>query len=516
MRDLFRYLFLIRFFYGIRIWQPDWSKIHNEVDMQQAYPWHFSRKNIESLPSDSPILKDWDYVRYTIFPTWMELDYHARLHGAIYYRYQWLFIFSVILTSVAAIIGLAFRNAVTAFPLAVLSICAPLIAFAALLSGNRKDIRYRWTRSNNLADTLDRAGFLFLLRIPPYADNQRAVRLSRLVAQVRGEYVALQLFPPHWQLTEPPDALENEQPSEADQKLLFDAYIRYRRDMAIGYLRSRAKMFDVNLRFTTVASLICLLLATLCATAAAALISNSFSEIVILLLLGVAIFPLGVIFFFLFRATYNWERSEKFKQSLRVLSELVDGKWLPDDYSEVVGKIETILIQAYLRDNALSSHDDTSFDDSTLRVNPVFGAPPNDEQFKCDVFMVMPFRDHLDVPYRQVIIPALESLNLRVKRGDDFRTQQPVMTDIWAAICASRMVVAECTEVNQNVYYELGIAHTLGKPTIMIAQDISNIPFDLRHLRHIIYENSDAGHIKLEMELKRTAAALLRLSVYSA
>ena len=36
--------------------------------------------------------------------------------------------------------------------------------------------------------------------------------------------------------------------------------------------------------------------------------------------------------------------------------------------------------------------------------------------------------------------------------------------------------------------YELGIAHTMGKKVILITQDVNDIPFDLRHLRHLHYQ----------------------------
>jgi hypothetical protein len=58
------------------------------------------------------------------------------------------------------------------------------------------------------------------------------------------------------------------------------------------------------------------------------------------------------------------------------------------------------------------------------------------------------------------------------------------------------------------VFYELGIAHTLGKPTIMITQNIDDTPFDLRHLRTVTYENTPDGLNELKPHLSKAIARL--------
>ena len=99
-------------------------------------------------------------------------------------------------------------------------------------------------------------------------------------------------------------------------------------------------------------------------------------------------------------------------------------------------------------------------------------------------------------------------MNLRIKRGDDFFATHAVMTDVWSAMFRSYCVIAECTGRNANVFYELGMAHTLNKPTILLTQDIEDIPFDIRQLRHIHYVNNTSGLDILEKSLEM---ALLRL-----
>ena len=48
------------------------------------------------------------------------------------------------------------------------------------------------------------------------------------------------------------------------------------------------------------------------------------------------------------------------------------------------------------------------------------------------------------------------------------------------------------SERNPNVFYELGIGHAIGRPAILLSRDAGDIPFDLRHIRHIVYNTDDA------------------------
>lgn len=150
--------------------------------------------------------------------------------------------------------------------------------------------------------------------------------------------------------------------------------------------------------------------------------------------------------------------------------------------------------------------------DGWLRVSPIFGEPLRQTQFQSDLFMIMPFRDQFNSIYHNVIRPVTTSLNLTIKRGDDFSSVRgSIMQEVWSALNACRLVIAETTEVNANVYYELGIAHTLGKSAILLTQnkDIEQIPFDIRHLRFIVYENTIQGGEKLAQDLKQAIIWIL-------
>lgn len=124
-------------------------------------------------------------------------------------------------------------------------------------------------------------------------------------------------------------------------------------------------------------------------------------------------------------------------------------------------------------------------------------------------FVIMPFMPKWSgYVYNELIKPAVSKAGLRPQRADEM-TGRNVLQDIWRGIYASRLVIAEITEQNANVYYELGIAHTLGKKVILITQNIDLVPFDLRQQRIIVYTDDLPGYRKLESELPQHLAAIL-------
>jgi len=127
-------------------------------------------------------------------------------------------------------------------------------------------------------------------------------------------------------------------------------------------------------------------------------------------------------------------------------------------------------------------------------------------------FILMPFADTSDVQkvYRDHVKPVLESrCGLRCERADDIYDISGVMQSVWEGINRARLVVADLTGKNANVFYELGIAHTLGKPVIVLTQSMEFVPFDLRHLRCIVYEYKPRSITKLETALENTVKRVL-------
>ncbi|HUU62963.1 MAG TPA: hypothetical protein VMX96_03470 [Dehalococcoidia bacterium] len=106
-------------------------------------------------------------------------------------------------------------------------------------------------------------------------------------------------------------------------------------------------------------------------------------------------------------------------------------------------------------------------------------------------FVIMPFSATFNDEYEKVIKPAVESAGLVPIRGDEIYSRPKVMEDIWKALRSARIVVAELTGKNTNVFYEVGLAHTISKPVIIITRDEKDVPFDLKALRYLYYNMED-------------------------
>ncbi|MFN2529029.1 MAG: hypothetical protein ABR584_09980, partial [Candidatus Baltobacteraceae bacterium] len=88
---------------------------------------------------------------------------------------------------------------------------------------------------------------------------------------------------------------------------------------------------------------------------------------------------------------------------------------------------------------------------------------------------------------------AADARNKDCQRADDIWKSDTVIQDIVSLICTAQVVICDLTGRNPNVLYEAGIAHTLGKDVILIAQADADVPFNLRHFRYIKYLNNKEG-----------------------
>jgi PAS domain S-box-containing protein len=105
------------------------------------------------------------------------------------------------------------------------------------------------------------------------------------------------------------------------------------------------------------------------------------------------------------------------------------------------------------------------------------------------VFVAMPFTPNV-VPqdvWSSAIRNAIETNSLIAVRADYETLTGVVMNQIFNDIRHATLVVADLTGKSPNVFYEIGLAHTLGKPVIQLQGDQEQIPFDIAHIRTIQY-----------------------------
>lgn len=110
--------------------------------------------------------------------------------------------------------------------------------------------------------------------------------------------------------------------------------------------------------------------------------------------------------------------------------------------------------------------------------------PTNPKPF---AFVLMPFSRSFDDAYRLAIKPACDAAGAYAERVDEQIFTGSILERIYNQISKADLVVADLTERNANVFYEVGYAHALGKTTVLLTRSAEDIPFDLKHYPHIVY-----------------------------
>jgi len=124
-------------------------------------------------------------------------------------------------------------------------------------------------------------------------------------------------------------------------------------------------------------------------------------------------------------------------------------------------------------------------------------------------FVLMPFEQSMRAIYNDHLRPAIQSEGLSCLRADEIVGTNIITREIWEKINQARFVVADLTHKNANVFYEVGVAHAIGKDVILVTQSMDDVPFDLQALRCIVYEFTPRGMNALESKLGATIRQLL-------
>jgi hypothetical protein len=107
-------------------------------------------------------------------------------------------------------------------------------------------------------------------------------------------------------------------------------------------------------------------------------------------------------------------------------------------------------------------------------------------------FVMQPFAGALGSYYESIFKPAIAQAGLLPVRADaDIFATGKIIDQIWRGINDATVLVAELTSKNPNVFYELGLAHALRKPVVLVSSNEEDVPFDLRHIRVIVYDQTD-------------------------
>lgn len=141
----------------------------------------------------------------------------------------------------------------------------------------------------------------------------------------------------------------------------------------------------------------------------------------------------------------------------------------------------------------------------TSRFLRQFGIDPQRAEVEAKlIFMLTPFNQRESGTFRAVQRVA-QRFGFRCVRGDEEFVPDEILPHVISLMVRARIVVANINGRNPNVYYELGIAHALGKPTILISRSLDSVPFDLRAKYVVLFEKAD----ELEERLRDAITRLL-------
>ncbi len=186
-----------------------------------------------------------------------------------------------------------------------------------------------------------------------------------------------------------------------------------------------------------------------------------------------------------------------------------------DKWRETDGRIRTILyatgLGAYLDTlcNSAAQLKQNVLFLGPERLYPPPKLPGGQEDVRC--FLVMPFSLEWSSEVYRILASACKTTGVRAVRGDDLFTPTDILDDIWQAIHGADFVIADITERNPNVLYELGLAHALAKPVLIISRNAKDIPIDLSTRRVILYGQTgpDWGE-ELKQKASRAINDILR------
>lgn len=116
-------------------------------------------------------------------------------------------------------------------------------------------------------------------------------------------------------------------------------------------------------------------------------------------------------------------------------------------------------------------------------------------------FVIMPFSKDFDLIYDCISGAIVDCPGCECRRADDVHQPGMLMNQIWISLNEAGLIIADLTNRNPNVFYELGLCHALGKRTILLAQRQTHVPRHLGSLGCIQYARTARGLVRLRRQL---------------
>ena len=124
---------------------------------------------------------------------------------------------------------------------------------------------------------------------------------------------------------------------------------------------------------------------------------------------------------------------------------------------------------------------------------------------------LVPTTDSAQEAYEQIVRKMVEEENLDCVSTQGIFSAKHTMDAIWKRLNEARVIVADLSRRDAEVFYLTGISHGLQKPVILLAQSEDDVPFDLRGLSHIIYATKPLGEgMKARQQFAQVLKQVLR------
>lgn len=145
---------------------------------------------------------------------------------------------------------------------------------------------------------------------------------------------------------------------------------------------------------------------------------------------------------------------------------------------------------------------------SLMRTRPIFGTASSAQNAK-SALLLLPHTEGSE-KNRDAILKATTAVDLSVEEGTDICDGKAAVREMWLAINESALIIADLTGADPAVMYGLGIAHTIGRQTILIYPQGSRYLTDIPKVGRIEYDESDVSRAGLEGRLSDMLRSMLQ------
>lgn len=122
------------------------------------------------------------------------------------------------------------------------------------------------------------------------------------------------------------------------------------------------------------------------------------------------------------------------------------------------------------------------------------------------IFVLTPFHDDLLDEF-MVVSQVGQELGFKVNRGDERASQGDIFPQLLKLMVTAKVVIANISGRNPNVFYELGIAHALDRSVVLLAHSGTDVPFDVQSKRIVFYKSNEELRDRLLKTLTRALVA---------